>query len=150
MKYQPLSDIQSSEFTRIEPLRPMELRRRRLLRLADILDSYTGPVRLFSQVEAIPGRKRRAMRREYSPFAIAWLDPVFRAEGLTSDTIGESSAFFGLSSSEAHELVCDCHYFGPVNGRTVGDRARYMAAHPGIAARFRNLFSGFTSWSSAG
>lgn len=143
MKYQPLSELQSVEYTRAEPLKAGELRRRRLERLAALLESHTGPVRLFAQIEAIPGRRRRSMRREMSPFSIAYLDPVFRTEGLEGDTIGEASVFFGLSSSETHELVCDCHYFGPVNGRTVAERARYMAAHPGLISRLRNFIAGF-------
>lgn len=143
MKTQPLSELKSVEYARVELLKPGELRRRRLERLADLLEHHTGPVRLFSQVEALPSRRRRTMRRESSPFAIAYLDPVFRADGLGSDTIGEASAFFGLSSSEAHELVCDCHYFGPVNGRIVADRTRYMAAHPGIVSRMRSFFASF-------
>lgn len=143
MKYQPLSELKSVEYARVEPLRPGELRRRRLERLARVLENHTGPVRLFSQVEAIPGRRRRSLRRECSPFSIAYLDPVFRAEGLAGDTIGEGSYFFGLSSSETHELVCDCHYFGPVSGHTVAERARYLAAHPSLVTRVRNFVASF-------
>lgn len=143
MKYKPLSELHSTEYTRVEPPKPGEIRRRRLERLAEVLERHTGTVRLFSQLEAVPGRRRRTMRRESSPFAIAMLDPVLRAEGLGGDSVGEASAFFGLSSSEAHELVCDCHYFGPVNGHTVAERARYMAAHPGLVSRMRNFFASF-------
>ena len=142
MKYKSLSEIQSTEFARVDPPKPGVLRRRRLERFADILENHAGPIRLFSQVEAIPGRKRRAMRRDCSPFSIAFADPVFRAEGLASDTIGDASAFFGLGASEAHELVCDCHYFGPVNARTVADRARFIASHPSLASRMRNFIAG--------
>ncbi len=145
MEHRTLAEIQSNEFIHIESPRPGTLRRRRLERLADLLDSHAGPVRLFSQIEAIPGRRRRAMRRDSSPFAIAYGDPVFRAEGLTSDTVGDASAFFGLSSWETHELVCDCHYLGPANGQTIADRARFMAAHPSLAIRFRNFMAGFAS-----
>jgi hypothetical protein len=144
MKHKSLSEIPSTEFVRIARMNPAALRRRRLERLADLLETHVGPIRLFAMIEAVPGRKRRAMRRDSSPFSIAFVDPVFRAEGLASDTIGDASAFFGLSSSETHELVCDCHYFGPVTGQTVAERARHMAAHPSLAARFRNIVAGFS------
>ena len=143
MKHTPLSDVQPLEFSPIA-VKPAELRRRRLERFADLLDAHTGPIRLFSQIETVPGRRRRVMRRDCSPFSIALTDPVFRVEGLANDTIGEASAFFGLSSWEAHELVCDCHYFGPVNGRTVAERARFIAAHPSIVSRVRNFIAGLT------
>ena len=146
MKYKSLTELEPQEFTRVETLKPLELRRRRLERLASLLENHMGPVRLFTQVEAVPGRRRRAMRRDYSPFAIAFSDPVFRTEGLADDTIGQATAFFGLALSETHELVCDCHYFGPVTGSTVAERARHMAAHPSIAARMKALFTGFNAW----
>ncbi len=144
MKHKPLSEIQSTDFARVEPVRPGILRRRRLERFADILENCAGPVRLFAQIEAVPDRRRRQMRRDSSPFSIAFADPVFRAEGLQSDTIGDASGFFGLSANETHELVCDCHYFGPVNGSVVAERARHMAAHPGLAARFRDVLAWFS------
>jgi hypothetical protein len=149
VKYKSLSELEPVEFTRVETLKPLELRRRRLERLASLLESHTGPVRLFTQVEAVPGRRRRAMRRDSSPFFIAFQDPVFRTEGLGSDTIGEATAFFGLSTAESHELVCDCHYFGPVTGSTVAERARHMAMHPSLSARMKSFFAGFSPWRPA-
>jgi hypothetical protein len=146
VKYKSLSELDPREFTRVETLKPLELRRRRLERLASLLDGYRGPVRLFTQVEAVPGRRRRVMRRDYSPFSIAFQDPVFRTEGLSGDTIGEATQFLGLSDAESHELVCDCHYFGPVTGSTVAERARHMAAHPSIAARMKSFFATFNAW----
>jgi len=136
MKHKALSEIQFTEFTHVAPTNPGALRRRRLERFADLLESHAGPMRLFSQIEAVPDRKLRPLRRDSSPFSVAFVDPVFHAEGLAGDTIGEGRAFFFLSSSETHELVCDCHYFGPVTGRTVAERARSMAAHPSLASRF--------------
>lgn len=149
MKHIPLSEFQAFEVERIEPLKPAELRKRRLERLASLLENHAGPIRLFSQIEAMPDRRRRTLRTNGSPFSIAALDPVLRAEGLTGDTIGEARGFFGLSASETHELVCDCHYFGPVSARTVSERARYIAAHPSLATRLRNFVADAINWSGA-
>ena len=146
MKHQSLSSLRSSEFARINPPSPASVRRSRLERLAEILDNHSGPIRLFSRVEAVPGRRRQAMRQDLSPFAIAYLDPVFRATGLKSDTIGDACAFFGLTSTEGHELVCDCHYYGPVNGHMVAHRARSMAASPSIGARCRMFAAQVANW----
>jgi len=149
MKFRTLSEIQSVELAHVGPAHPGALRRRRLERFADLLEGHAGPVRLFSQIEAIPSRRIRTMRRDSSPFSIAFVDPVFRAEGLASDTIGDASTFFSLSSSETHELVCDCHYFGPVNTRIVAERVRAMAAHPSLVSRLRNFVAGVTRWGAS-
>ncbi|MGD0191422.1 MAG: hypothetical protein ABSD74_11830 [Rhizomicrobium sp.] len=145
MKYRPLSEIRTTDFVRVDRIDPARLRRRRLERFAEILENHAGPVRLFVQIEAVPDRKRREMRRDCSPFSIALSDPIFRADGLESDAIGEARAFFGLSNMETHELVCDCHYFGPVNGKIVAERARYMAAHPSLGSRIRLFVARFAS-----
>jgi hypothetical protein len=124
----------------------MELRRRRLERLANLLEGRPGPVRLFNQIEAASRQRRRGMRRDFSPFAIAHDDPVFRTEGLASDTFGDGMTFFRLTASEAHELVCDCHYFGPVTGLSVAERARFMASHPSFSMRCKDFIASVNPW----
>ena len=146
MKYRTLSEIRPSEFRRIATAKPAVLRRRRLERFADLLEDHAGPIRLFSAIEHISSRRRQTMRRDSSPFSIAFADSVFRADGLASDTVGDGASFFGLSSWETHELVCDCHYFGPVNGRAVAERARHIAAHPSLASRFRDFMGDVMAW----
>jgi hypothetical protein len=141
VKLKALSDLEPLEFTRVTPLRPMERRRRRLERLADLLESYAGPIRLFNQIEAASKRRRGAMRRDLSPFSVAYDDPMFRTEGMEGDTFGEGMSFFCLTGSEAHELVCDCHYFGPVSGASIAERARFMAAHPGLSMRLKDFIA---------
>jgi hypothetical protein len=51
-----------------------------------------------------------AMRADRSPLTIAYEDPVFRAQGLRTDELGDAIAFFDLSQGEAHYLLCACHY----------------------------------------
>jgi hypothetical protein len=126
----------------------MELRRRRLERLANLLEGRQEPVRLFNQIEAASRQRRRGMRRDYSPFAVAYHDPVFRTEGLSNDTFGEGMIFFHLTASEAHELVCDCHYFGPITGSSVAERARFMASHPSFSMRCKDLIASVNPWTA--
>jgi len=150
VKLKSLSELEPLEFTRVAPLRQMELRRRRLDRLAHLLENHSGPIRLFNQVEAASKQRRRVMRRECSPFTVAYEDPLFRTEGLESDTFGEGMRFFCLTASEAHELVCDCHYFGPVSGATIGERARFMGSHPSMMMRCRDFMASINPWGTMG
>ena len=149
MKHKHLSEFEPLEFMHVAPLKPMELRRRRLDRFAHVLENHTGPIRLFNQVEAASKQRRRTMRRDFSPFTVAYGDTLFRTEGMESDTIGEGMRFFCLTASEAHELVCDCHYFGPVSGASIAERARFMASHPSFAMRCRDFIASVNPWSVA-
>lgn len=109
------------------------VRRRRLERLADLLESTDEPVRLFSTMECYSRKERLALRLERSPLAHAYHDAQFRRDGLRGDSVGEGMAFFNLSMREAHSLLCDCGYGGLALFRTplsrlVAQRARKLAA----------------------
>ncbi|WP_244276473.1 hypothetical protein [Methylobacterium indicum] len=115
-----------------EPL--LEGRRARLERFAEILDRE--PERSFltlEEIEFVPRGMRAGIRADNSPLALAAADPILRANGLADDTFGEARRFFGLSTGEAHHLLCSC-----VNGRTVkagptAKRLRRLAARrPGL------------------
>lgn len=98
-------------------------------------------------MECYPRRERMALRVERSPLAFAFRDAQFRREGLTGDSVGEGMAFFNLSMSEAHALLCDCHYGGFALFRAplaslVAQRARKLAAKRCLA-EWRNLLSGW-------
>lgn len=86
------------------------LRRARLERLAALLDMHETEVRLLSRMEYVPRSQRDSLQVSNSPITVAYLDPVFRAEGLASDRLGDAMKFFALTASEAHHLLCDCHY----------------------------------------
>jgi hypothetical protein len=86
------------------------VRRQRLERLASLLDNYKEPIRLFSEMECFPKKERLALRQGGSPLAVAFDDPEFRKEGLGGDSIGDGLAFFHLSMTEAHQLLCYCGY----------------------------------------
>lgn len=123
------------------------LRRLRLERLASLMEAESEPVRLFSTMECYPKKRRLALRQEGSPLAIAFKDSIFRLEGLSGDTVGDGVSFFKLSLSEAHELLCDCHYggvlhFGQPISEQVSRRARSLAAKHSFA----ELRDRVTSW----
>lgn len=126
------------------------LRRRRLERLAELLESTEGPVRLFSTMECYSKRERLALRLERSPLSLAWQDAQFRRDGLRGDSVGEGMAYFNLSMREAHGLLCDCGYGGMALFRTplarlVAQRARRLAAKR-CMTEWRHLFA---DWAEA-
>ncbi|WP_457798013.1 hypothetical protein [Methylocystis sp. S23] len=114
------------------------LRRRRLERLACLLEAAREPARLFITMECYRKRERLALKQDGSPLSIAFRDPLLRLEGMSGDSVGDGVAFFGLSQREAHALLCDCGYGGvmrmgaPLN-RLIAGRARKLAAKRSLA-----------------
>ena len=106
-----------------------EERRARLARLADLLASHDGPVRLFSGIEHLRARDRESFRQDCSPFTVAFQDTQFRREGLMSDRVGDGMAFFGLSFAQTHRLFCECHYDAFATPQTISGRVRSAANH---------------------
>ena len=97
----------------------------RLTRWADQLDAQAGrPLRALEDVEYVSPAVRRDMRKEDSPLAVAYADPVLRADGLAGDRLGDAMDYFGLSERQAHWLLCDCHYGGRMTASEVAARVR--------------------------
>jgi hypothetical protein len=110
-----------------------------------LLGQHDGPVRLLSRVEYLPKVQRTVLRGDHSPLAIAYADPVFRAEGLKSDRLGDVMQFLHLTQRKAHHLFCDCHYAGTVTSAMIAARARSMArmwSFGEICDRARHLLTG--------
>ncbi len=147
MERRPLEEIaRVARIERLEAPAPRWIvRRRRLERLAGLLEAHPEPVRLFLTMECYPRRERLALRHSNSPVSVAFGDPTFRREGLAGDTVGDAVAFFDLSMREAHSLLCDCGYGGfaqmttPI-ARLVAKRARTLAAR-WTMAELRDRFS---------
>jgi hypothetical protein len=121
-------------------------RRRRLERFAALLEAGREPVRLFTTMECYPRRERLALRQAGSPLAAAYRDPQFRREGLGGDRVGDAIAFFNLSLSEAHALLCDCRYgafsiSGEPLAQRIAHRVRRLAARRNLA-EWRAALSG--------
>ncbi len=94
-------------------------------------------------MECYRRKERLALSQPGSPLSFAYDDVSFRREGLAGETVGDGVAFFGLSMSEAHTLLCDCGYGGVARmgaplAQLVAARARSLAAKPSLAEiRFR-------------
>ncbi len=129
------------------------VRRRRLERLAGLLESTHEPVKLFTTMECYPRKERLMLRLDRSPLALAYRDEQFRREGLKGDSVGEGMAFFNLSLREAHVLLCDCRYgalslLGAPLSRQIARRARKLAAKRSVE-EWRELFSGWVDAASS-
>jgi hypothetical protein len=134
MRYQRLDQVRA--YSAVTELHPPMTRQQRLKRWAEVLKREgVRPLEALRWVEFYAEPERRQLRRERSPIALAFADPVLRAEGLTGDTLGEAQRFFELSDDEAHRLLCDCHFQGRMTGRSVGRRVRALA-QPNFLSRF--------------
>ena len=107
-------------------------RRERLERLARLLEDHNGPVQMLTQIEYLRRPERLLLRRDGSPLTIAYRDPVFRAQGLAGDRLGDAMAFFALDDREAHHLFCDCHYRTGVSSQVIATQMRAVAQRPTI------------------
>jgi hypothetical protein len=105
-------------------------RRERLERLARLLEEHNGPVQMLTQIEYLRRAERLLLRRDGSPLTIAYRDPVFRAQGLAGDRLGDAMAFFALDDREAHHLFCDCHYRTGVSSQVIATQVRAVAQRP--------------------
>jgi hypothetical protein len=130
MEYKPLEEIRNTATVVSVPPSPQqrrERRRARLERLAAVLERHDGAINLFSRLEYLSASERSLLRVDNSPLAIAYRDPVLRAQGLAGDRMGEAVEFFDLSAREVHHLLCDCHVAGPITSRMTAARVRAIA-----------------------
>jgi hypothetical protein len=140
MEYKTISDLAKlGRVSREDAASARLLRRERLERLAMLLDQHAGPIRLLSRIEYLSAAERAWLRADHSPLTVAFNDPVFRAQGLKSDRLGDAMAFFALNKGQAHHLVCDCHYTAAVTPQMIAARARSLAQRPSIGELWGNL-----------
>ena len=114
-------------------------REERLGRWIEVLERE--PKRLLKPLHEIEYRsrqERRTIRTDNSPLAVAYEDPVLRAEGLASDQLGDALDFFQLSEQEAHTALCSCHVGSSIEARHAAARVKGLlnqSAHMGLVAR---------------
>jgi hypothetical protein len=107
---------------------PGMTRRERLERWAQLLlREPRRPLEPLPRMEFLYARDRAALRSDRSPIAVAFRDPILRHEGLQGDRVGDAMAFFDLTTSDAHLLLCDCHYQGAMNATWVAAQIRSIA-----------------------
>ncbi len=102
-------------------------RRERLERWATVLERYEGRLTPLIRIEYLPERERVLLRGDATPLTVAYRDTVLREEGLTSDRLGDTMAFFALTERQAHHLLCGCHYYGAMTAAGVAARVRSIA-----------------------
>lgn len=100
----------------------------RLERWAALLErDPSRRLRSLGEIEFKSRAERDAMRSNDSPLTVAFEDPVLRADGLNSDTLGDAVAFFGLSDRQAHNLLCSCMNGWSMAADTTARRIRRIA-----------------------
>lgn len=108
MEQKSVQDLRASADISYNPPPPLD-RKARLARWADILDREPGRrINLIRELEFASRAARTEMRADESALSIAYADPLFRSLGLNSDRVGDGQAFFGLSESQTHRLLCSC------------------------------------------
>jgi hypothetical protein len=85
-------------------------------------------LRTLFEIEYAPAEMRGGLRADNSPLSVAFGEPRLRAEGLAGDTIGDATAFFGISERELHYIVCFCHSGETISAETAAARVRFAAA----------------------
>jgi hypothetical protein len=118
MKYQTLEQARTVAAVQNEAVQPMSSRER-LERWADLLDRE--PARRLStlrETEHCAPQLRATMRGGDSPIAVAFADPVLRAQGLRDDTYGEAKRFFDISDWQLHNILCYCQFGEAMSART--------------------------------
>jgi hypothetical protein len=130
MEYKTLGQLAGEAEVSLEPVlaRAPMTKRERLERWAMLLERE--PERQLSSVEEVEYGTRsqqQAKRADDSALALAFADPVLRAQGLSSDRVGAAADFFELSHWEIHQVVCSCHYGRSMSAGTAAMRVRAMA-----------------------
>ena len=124
MEHKPLVELHAVADLTVEPRSPMS-RRERLVRWAELLErDPKRRLRPLHEIEHKEPQARRAVRAENSPLTVAYEDPVLRAEGLASDTLGDALDFFGLTEHQAHFAFCSCHMGSLFEARLAASRVR--------------------------
>lgn len=106
-------------------------------RWAKLLDEHDASLMPFARIETYSKTARRGLRADNGPVALAYGDPILRADGLAGDTLGDACDYFELSPGLAHRLLCDCHYRGTMTGPKVAAKLR-AADQGGIFQRLLN------------
>jgi hypothetical protein len=109
------------------PGTPALSRGERLERWAGLLEREPERrLRALHGIEYGSPYERLTHRADGSPLAVAYADPVLRAAGLKSDTVGDTAEFFGLSHEQLHDLLCFCHHGETLAASSVAAQVRAL------------------------
>ena len=150
MEHKPLSELETiADVKRAETV--FLTREQRLDRWIKALEAQ--PKRLLRplyEIEYSPLDERRECRADNSPLTVAYEDPVFRAQGLQSDRLGDCMDFFAITERQMHYAFCSCHVGSSFDGKQAADRLRRLlpskdtlsAIGRGVAQRVGDFFIG--------
>jgi len=128
MLHQGLDELRlKADVVPLKTERTRMTRGERLERWAAVLDQHHGPMMPFIRIESYSWPERKNLRGDDTPVALAFRDPMLRADGLAGDTFGDACNYFELSNGQAHRLLCDCHYRGTMTGTKVAAHLRSVA-----------------------
>lgn len=99
----------------------------RLERWAELLEREPARLRSLGEIEFKTPEERRVLRVNGSPLTVAFSDPVLRADGLSSDMLGDATTYFGLSDRQVHRLLCSCMNGSSIAGDVAARRIRSFA-----------------------
>jgi hypothetical protein len=100
----------------------------RLERWAEALEHEGGRrLKTLFEIEYARPAKRAALRADDSPLSVAFGDQRLRADGLAGDTVGDAIAFFGISETELHNVLCFCYHGETMSAEVAAVRVRVAA-----------------------
>ena len=142
MKLKTLEELRQVAEVRSPAERDRMSKQERLERWADVLElAPQRYLRSLYETEYGSRPQRCAMREDNSPLAVAFHDPVLRAEGLQSDRYGDAMKFFELSDDDLHYIVCYCHHGLTMTPRAVALRVRAVAGRAARKSFMQRLIS---------
>jgi hypothetical protein len=92
---------------------------------------------------------RAGLCADDSPLSVAFGYPRLRAEGLGGDTIGDATAFFGISERELHYIVCFCHSGETISAEKAAARVRFALPREAVPLRTLWVLSGLMAMLAA-
>lgn len=109
MEHKKLDQLRSVADVEItDVMRPLT-RVEKLQRWIDLLErAPSRRLHAIPEIEYMLPADRPLARADDLPLTVAYEDPVFRAQGLASDRLGDAMGFFELSENEAHHAFCSC------------------------------------------
>jgi hypothetical protein len=141
MRHQTLDQLHAVAGVRLHPIALEMTRTQRLVRWAELLERQ--PNRFLTALEGTEYRsvlERDLMRGDGSAIAIAFEDPILRAEGLKNDTYGEARRFFELTDHQLHKVVCYCYVGATMQSTRAARCVRAAIEGRGFFARVWDAF----------
>jgi len=127
MEHKPLVELKAVADVKIAETAPPLSREQRLERWIEVLEANASRrLQSLYELEYLSPQERRECRSNGSPLTVAYEDPVLRAEGLTSDRVGDCLAFFQITERQVHHAFCSCHVGTRFSGKDAAARLRHL------------------------